>query len=342
MTSKLSQKYFYRCFSESSAGGLKCGLDYAGPPLSKSHLLSDFEQHQISDPEIRTALVSVTDRPIEVLHRAFVKYYNLNERADDIWIVIVSVPVEENGTLPCHRAEELALELGYSPGERRKFMHEYIFEWEIKDQYVEHTVSVETLLDRGLDLDSCLQNDLLPNLRGFRGLMMDMILDHPLGGYSAGSKLGQMARCFGARAPVKEIANSLLTDCPSHISANEEMQTVNWTITEVCENGEHRIVSTSYIDVEQFYWISQGINETLFDFWLGDGVFIEERIEHAEMANNLTAEMEILWELYGDNLHFEVWNGVNSNTATDEARKLRSREQEIRDLIERDAVSIGL
>jgi hypothetical protein len=33
--------------------------------------------------------------------------------------------------------KELALELGYSPEEGRKFMHEYIFEWEIKDQYVE-------------------------------------------------------------------------------------------------------------------------------------------------------------------------------------------------------------
>lgn len=36
------------------------------------------------DPEIRTAPVSAADRPIEALHRAFVKYYNLNKRADDI------------------------------------------------------------------------------------------------------------------------------------------------------------------------------------------------------------------------------------------------------------------
>lgn len=207
---------------------------------------------------------------------------------------------------------------------------------------MEHTVSVKTLLDRGLDLDSYLQNDRLPNLQLFRGLMMDMILDHPLDGYSVRRKLGQMARCFGARAPVKEIANSLLTDCPSWISVNEEMQNVKWTITEVSDNGEYRIVSADDIDFEHFYWISQGINETLFDSWLGDGVFIEERIAHAELANNLTAEMEILRELYWDNVHFEVGNGVNSNTATDEARKLRSQEQEIRDLIERDAVSIGL
>jgi hypothetical protein len=33
--------------------------------------------------------------------------------------------------LSCHHAKELALELGYSPEEGRKFMHEYIFEWEI-------------------------------------------------------------------------------------------------------------------------------------------------------------------------------------------------------------------
>jgi hypothetical protein len=266
MTSKLSQKYFYRCFSERSAGGLKCGLNYTGPPLSKSDLLSYFEQHQIFDTEIRTALVSATDRPLEALHRAFVKYYNLNERAGDIWIAIILVPVGEDGTLPCHHAEKLALELGYSPEEGRKFIHEYIFEWEIKDQYVEHTVSVETLFDRGLDLGAYLQNDRLPDLRVFRGLMTDMILDLPLDGYSVGRKLGRMARCFGARAPVKEIANGLLTDCPSWISVDEEAQNVEWTTTEVSDNGEYRTVSIRDIDVEHFYWITQGINEALFDF----------------------------------------------------------------------------
>lgn len=125
---------------------------------------------------------------LEFYSTFIVKYYTLNERADGIWIVIISAPVEENGTLPCYRAEELALELGYSPEEGSKFMHEYIFQWGIKDQCVEHTVSVETLLDCGLDLDSCLQNDRLPNLRVFRGLMMDMILDHPLDGYSGGRR----------------------------------------------------------------------------------------------------------------------------------------------------------
>ena len=249
----------------------------------------------ILDPEIRTALVSATDRPIEALHRAFVKYYNLNERAGDIWIAIISVPVGENDTLPYHHAVKLALELGYSPEERRKVMHEYIFEWEIEYQYVEHMVSVETLLDRGLDLDSYLQNDRLPDLRGFRGLMIDMILGLPLDRYSVGRELGRMARCFGARAPVKEIAHGLLTDCPTWISVNEERQNVKWTITEDSDNGEYRIVSLEDIDLEHFYCISQGRNEALFDFWLQDSDFIQYCIAHAELANDLTAEMEILW-----------------------------------------------
>ncbi|KAJ5562765.1 hypothetical protein N7461_001526 [Penicillium sp. DV-2018c] len=322
MADKPSHRYLYRCFSESSAGTLRCGLNRTGTPLSKWDLLFYFKQHMILDPEIRTALVSATDRPIEALHRAFVKYYNLNERAGDIWIAIISVPVGENDTLPYHHAVKLALELGYSPEERRKFMHEYIFEWEIEYQYVEHMVSVETLLDRGLDLDSYLQNDRLPDLRGFRGLMIDMILDLPLDGYSVGRELGRMARCFGARAPVKEIANSLLTDCPTWISVNEERQNVKWTITEGSNDGEYRIVSLEDIDFEHFYWISQGMNEVLFDSWLQDSDFIQECIAHAELA--------------------KVWNGVNSDPATDEARTLQSREQEIHDLIERHAVSIGL
>ncbi|KAJ5575866.1 hypothetical protein N7535_002792 [Penicillium sp. DV-2018c] len=335
MADKPSHRYLYRCFSESSAGTLRCGLNRTGTPLSKWDLLFYFKQHMILDPEIRTALVSATDRPIEALHRAFVKYYNLNERAGDIWIAIISVPVGENDTLPYHHAVKLALELGYSPEERRKFMHEYIFEWEIEYQYVEHMTA-------GWIWIPISPNDRLPDLRGFRGLMIDMILDLPLDGYSVGRELGRMARCFGARAPVKEIANSLLTDCPTWISVNEERQNVKWTITEGSDNGEYRIVSLEDIDFEHFYWISQGMNEVLSDSWLQDSDFIQDCIAHAELANDLTAEMEILWELYWDNLYFEVWNGVNSDPATDEARTLQSREQEIHDLIERHAVSIGL
>jgi hypothetical protein len=279
------------------------------------------------------ALVSTTDRAIEAIHRAFVKYYNLNERDDDIWIAIISVPVGENDTLPCHHAEKLALKLGYGSEEREKFMHEYIFKWEIEHQYVEHMVSVETLLDRGLDLDTYLQNDRLPSLRAFRDLMINTIRGPPADGYSVRRELGRMARCFGARAPVEEIAHSFLTDCPTNIFVDNDRENVTWK-----RSGAKPVD----VDFEHIYWISQGIDEALFDLWLADSNFTEDCITHAELTNALTSEMEILWELHWEDLCFEVWNRVNSDSAADEARRLRCREQGIRNQIERHAVSIGL
>jgi hypothetical protein len=50
--------------------------------------------------------------------------------------------------------------------------------------------------------------------------------------------------------------------------------------------------------------------------------------------------MEILRELYLDDLNYEVWIGIDPDW--DDARGLQVREQEIMDLIEGDAISIGL
>lgn len=333
MTYRPSRKNLCRCFSKSSAGALICGLNHTGPPLSKSELLSNFRQHSISYQKKPTALVSATDRPIEALHRAFMKYYHSDDEKHSIWIAIISVPVGEDGTLPCHHAKDLALELGYNPDDGDKFMHEYIFEWEIEHQYVEHMVSVETLLKRGLHLHAFLQDDRLPSLREFRDLMINMIVEPPADGYSVGRELGRIARCFGARAPVEEIAHSFLTDCPTGIFVDNDRQNVTWK-----RSGAEPV----YIDLEHIYWISRGIDEALFDLWLADSNFTEHRITHAELTNALTSEMEILWELYWEDLCFEVWNGFNSDSAADEARRLRCLEQEIHGQIERHAISIGL
>ncbi|KAB8232610.1 uncharacterized protein BDW43DRAFT_311995 [Aspergillus alliaceus] len=337
MSNEPLKRYFYRCFSKRSAGALKCGQNRVGPPLLKPELLLQFERHSILENQKPTALVSVGDRLIEALHHAFVKYYNRHERAGDIWIAIISNSAGGNETSPYHHAEKLAHELGKSPKDSRKFKHEYVFEWEIPDQYVEHMVSVETLLDRGLNLDSYLEGDHLPDLRGFRSSMIDMFLGDD--GLCVGRELGRMARCFGARAPVKEIANSILTDCPICISFDGETQYVEWTTTYESDTDAYTF---AYIDFEYFYWISQGITEALFDLWLADAFFLGKYIVHVEWANDLTAEMEILWELYSDNRHYEGWAAVDSDCIADDARELEMRECEIHDLIERDALSIGL
>lgn len=169
----MNQERFYRCSSASSAGDLICGLKHVGSRLSKSGLLTQFERHRRKYPKnkVPTALVSVTDRPIEAMHRAFEKYYNSQERSASIWITIISVPFTADERRPYHHAEMLALATGIK--DSYIFRHEYLFEWEIPDQYVEHRISVETLLDRGLNLDDYLKdNSRLPCLEELRSMMI--------------------------------------------------------------------------------------------------------------------------------------------------------------------------
>lgn len=117
---------------------MRPGSGRVSPRLSESDLFRQFELHNDRRNRIPTALVSVSDRPIEALHRAFDKYYNWGEDPSTIWIAIISVPVTHCGEKPYHHAQELA------DGDDR-LKHEYLFEWKIPKQTVKHTVSVETL-----------------------------------------------------------------------------------------------------------------------------------------------------------------------------------------------------
>lgn len=227
----------------------------------------------------------------------------------------------------------LAKETGIK--ESYKLKHEYLFEWEIPDRYVEHRVSVETLLDRGLSFEDYLTDDgRLPCLEEFRSLMIKKVLNPAFNGYTIGKHLGQMARCFGARAPVKEIANQILTDCPQGFYPNYKGQFVRWK--------ERKDDVPETVDFDHFYWITRGINESLFDCWLSDAIFVEDFLAHVKWANELTKEMEILWELYWDNLCDEIYTGANSNSAANRAQELQVRESQVNEMIEKEAVSIGL
>lgn len=332
-----SKRYFYRCFSSCSAGALTSGEKRVGPPLSKSELLNQFDRHRIRTNKRPTALVSVSDRPIEALHRAFSRYYNNDEKASDIWIVIISVTVGDNHSSHYHHAEALAHKLGMGHTDSRKFRHEYLFEWEISSRYVEHMVSVETLLSRGLSLKSYLDvNGHLPDLQEFRCLMMNTFLRNPLDGYDVGRGLGHMARSFGARAPVREIALRILTDCPFFIDVDAESQYVKWAIEyDACTND----YDVDFVDFEHFYWISVGIDDALFDSWLADGSFVEDYVAHCKWAES---EMDILRDFYFDTLNYKVWKGIDSGPVGGDARALQEWEREVLDLIERDAISIGL
>ncbi|KOS46811.1 hypothetical protein ACN38_g2276 [Penicillium nordicum] len=209
MKPSLNGRYFYRCYSSASAGALRCGK-YPDVPKILSHgdLLREFSNHMIRGQRVPTALISVTDRPIEALYRALEKYHAKQEDPKEIWIAIIFVPDDAN-TQP-HHARKFAQQLMGSR-DAKVFKHEYLFEWEIPRSYLKHNVSLRELFKGGRSIGSFLDtNGSFPGtLEEFRKLIMSEIL---LDAYGAGRWIGGIARAFGVRAPVYEIANGICSD----------------------------------------------------------------------------------------------------------------------------------
>ena len=68
--------------------------------------------------------------------------------------------------------------------------------------------------------------------------------------------LGFVARYFGARAPVREIAHRILSECTRIRYVNHRAQNVRVSYWHGHETT---------LDFEHFYWVERGIDEALFD-----------------------------------------------------------------------------
>ncbi|CAG7974393.1 unnamed protein product [Penicillium olsonii] len=305
---------FYRCYSEESAGGLTCGLRRVGSRLSETDLSTHFERHRVQGNRNPTALVSVSDRPIEALHRAFVKHYNYGEDPSTISIVIISVPDTTAIEKPYHHAQKLA-------DGAIEFKHEYIFEWQIPQQYVEHIVSVETILSRGIDLREYLDHgdngSRLPNLSTFMARLSGGISRHD--GYGFGRHVARIARCFGARAPVQEIALRILEDCPGYFN-----------------------ILTVEPDTRYFYWVDLGIEEEMFDSWLGNSTFLLRRRDFEERSKHMRDNVEWMWVDHNLDFYQDSELGISSHYADEARQRLEKYEENIEIEIEEEAVAIGL
>jgi hypothetical protein len=77
-------RYFYRCFSDSSAGGLISGKGRRHTHLSNNELRTEFSNHLRSLSKKPTALISVSSRIIDTLQRAFGKFYKDGEKPDQV------------------------------------------------------------------------------------------------------------------------------------------------------------------------------------------------------------------------------------------------------------------
>jgi hypothetical protein len=223
---------FYRCYSTTSARQLRSRRYHDGhPPLSEADLLYGFDNNRIRESKNPTALVSVTNRLLEAVHRALEKYYYFDEAPGTVWIVIIRVPGGENNDGP-HHARELALQWHHENADI--FKYECLFEWEIPREYVEDHVSVKTLLKREigwlLGLQNCAKG--FPGFRDVQNMLVDIILESDP--YSIGRWLGSLAQAFGARTCTYELAFQILRECLSGGYVDEANQFVRLCGSELC------------------------------------------------------------------------------------------------------------
>lgn len=336
MSSSQTSRDFYRTFSDGcSVGGIVSGKGKQARHLFIHELLCEFNSHKTGARKLNeefcherlTALVSVTISFIDALRRAFDKFYGGHKR-EKIWIVFISVPHKDKATY--HHAKHLAQELGLE--EPNMFKDEYVFEWEVPEKYIVHKVSVHTLLSRGFSMERYCEfsNDMkqLPPAYLLRQIMAKRILNPATGGYDIGMSLGFMARCFGARAPVRDIAYRILSECSRVRFVDHHAQSVRVSYWRGHETA---------LDFEHFCWIDRGIDEALLDLWLSDIDFYRAYKEHCEWVSMLKDEMERDWETFGEKIYYEEISDPELHYRT-----LQEKEENMQAEIEIAAVKLGL
>ncbi|KAF2004753.1 hypothetical protein P154DRAFT_586372 [Amniculicola lignicola CBS 123094] len=266
-----SGKFFYRCYSESSVGGLISGKGRGHGRLFSTALRSEFWNHVQLDNKKPTALVSTSNRLIDTIQRAFNKFYRNREHPGQIWIAFIYVPDVDQHVY--HHAEYLAKKYGCQNSGRLRY--EYLFEWQIPENCLLHKVSVKTLIEREFNMEEYLdQNGVLPPTWELREEFAQRNLCPSDGGHDIGLSLGLLARRFGARAPVRRIALQLLLDCADVKSIDYNTQMVK-----IAYSGNRFIM-----DFSHFRDIDDGIDTALFEWWLEESQFMDAYEEHCDWA----------------------------------------------------------
>ncbi|EFY95869.2 hypothetical protein MAA_08677 [Metarhizium robertsii ARSEF 23] len=231
-------------------GGLRSGRGASGSRLSDNEklLLHNFLLHcklpeRKADKlylEHATALVSVSNRVVDTLQRAFNKYYVDKEPPESIYIVFIRIPAGK-----------------------------FLFEWAIPDDFVVHSVSIKTLLDRGLTLKNFLIGQRLPPTAELcHGMAYDTFPTNS-DAWEIGLALGFLVRPFGARAPSCWIASQLFWDLIQGLSWETLKDLgIPQSVTIVSRGGELGHVALSF-----FEQVTDGI-ETCLDWWLLDDRFV--------------------------------------------------------------------
>ena len=317
---------FFRAFSDSSAGGCLSDKGSSDRQLSPCELLWEFQNHKHGQSRIPTALISVTNTFLDAILRAAQKYCE-GEKPENTWIIFITVTPRDGGRF--HHAERLAKVAGLN--QTKKYKHEYIFEWEIPKNCINHKISLKTLLKRGFKLDLFLEpngNGALP-LNHLRGILANAVFNSSCGGYDNGMNLGYMARCFGARAPVLDLAHQISSECTSL----HEIDYFAQTATVSYGDSPKKTLSFEYL-----YQLETGIDTAIFEMWLNDVDFCLALKDHNEWAARLEDYPTDEWmrlEALNQHSHLDPLVEHHKNLLQDE---LVQKHQEI----EADAIELGL
>lgn len=334
---------YTRAYSERSAGKLSSAKKPARNALTHSELLDEFRNHAIQESTKPTALISVSSRIIDTVKRAFDECYTHGESPEDIWIAFIEIPstVDESPT-PVHAARHLAEECRLE--EPNLFYYEYVFEWIIPDKYVLHQVSLQTLIDRGLDWEKYLFADSyggrIASTEELRervaiDLLPQQARHDPWG---VGIYLALFARKFGARAPLGWVAHQLFYNCVKTKVLDDYAVLVKYPDD-----------SLNIVDFEFFLELDDGIDTGLCEWWLTGTEFEVNFSEfdewRAEEEHEIIQEENDFWETW----YYPSGDGIAEETSERERLlqnkawdKLSAKYKKIRLAIEAEAVKIGL
>ncbi|KAK5458522.1 hypothetical protein LTR55_012003, partial [Exophiala xenobiotica] len=279
---------YTRTYSGSSAGQLVSAKARSGDPLSDTVLLEEFRNHANKWSRKSTALVSVSDRIVDSLKRAFDKHYKDGDLPADIWIAFIEVPsTTDKTTVRIHAAKELAKACELP--EPNLFAHEFLFEWAIPKEYVLHEVSLHTLMKRELQEYYFLQ----PSTSEVRNCLARELRRSDPG--EIGLTLGFLARKFGARAPLDWISHQIFHDCVWVDILAGDLVRLDYA---------HGDIET--VDFQFFCDLEDGIETSLCDWWLADRDFFLDCEEFKEMRDVIQDSMT--WDLID---FWETWHDVD-------------------------------
>ncbi|KAI0145427.1 hypothetical protein GGR57DRAFT_517130 [Xylariaceae sp. FL1272] len=248
--------------------------------LAPNELKAEFLRHSDRFQTEPTALVSVSSRIIDTVKRA---YDLLQEtETDNIWVIFIELPSTAEGIRGSriHSAQRLAEDSGLQ--EPQRFHYEYLFEGEIPRYWVSHKVSLETLMQRGLDWVEHLSESFETHqLR--RKLASEFTRTY---GYDDGMSVGFFARLFGARAPLHWITHQFHEDCLSPQIIADDV--VRFRTAE----GER----DSIVDYMYFRQLDEGIEFAIVDLFLQADGFLSDYDEFVEWKNIEEGKLEVLEE----------------------------------------------